>query len=81
MNRTLRQHLLLVADVGDLLVVGQPALEVVVERGLAALADRADRRADLGQRADELLLVGGEPRLDEDDVHGGALSLGINGRG
>jgi hypothetical protein len=64
------QHGLLVADVLHLFVVRQPAAKVVVERGLAALADGRHGGAHLGERANEELLIDGKTGLDEDDVHG-----------
>ena len=59
----------------DLLVVGEPLLHVVVQPVLRALADADDRRPDRVQAADELLLVVGEARLDEHDVHPDILSV------
>jgi hypothetical protein len=57
-----------VGDVLDLLVVREPVAQLVVERILGSFSDRAHAYADLGKRADEVLLVRGEPRLDENDV-------------
>ena len=64
-------QLALVGDRADLLVVRQPALDVVVEPVLGSLADADHRRPRLGEGAGELLLVVGEARLEEDHVHVG----------
>ena len=61
----------LVAYVRHLLVVGEPVPKPLVERVLGALADAGHRRADVMERPGELPLVGGESRLDQNDVHGG----------
>ena len=63
-------HLGVVGDVADLLVVGEPVAQLRVEPFLRTLADSGHPCADGVQRADELALVPGEGRLEEDDVCG-----------
>ena len=53
----------------DLLVVAEPALEVVVQRCPRPLADAEDGRAGLGESTRELLLVVRKAGLQEDHVH------------
>ncbi len=60
---------LLVDDGRHLLVVGEPALDVVTEPVLGSLADADDGGADVVQGPHELLLVVREARLEEDHVH------------
>ena len=55
----------------------QPALQLVVEGVPGRFADPDHRGADLGERTDEMPLVGGEERLDEDDVHARNASGGM----
>ena len=62
-------HRLGIGDRRHLLVVVQPALQLLVERLRGRLAQTYHRRAGLCQRAGEVTLAGGEERLDEDDVH------------
>ena len=62
----------LVGDRRDLLVAAEPALQLVVEPVVGPVADPEHMRADRGERAHELALVGGEAGLEEDDVHGRA---------
>ena len=68
-RRTWSCHRLDIGDRRHLLVVTQPALHLLVQHLCWRLAETYHRRADLGQRADEVALAGGEARLDEDDVH------------
>ena len=56
----------------NLLVVREPAADIVVEPIAGPLTDSDDGRSGLGQPAGELLLVQREARLDEDDVHCGS---------
>src|SRR5580704_17727847 len=62
-------HRLDVGNRGHLLVVVQPALELIVEAVDGVLADPDHGRAGLGQSPRELPLVGREERFHEDDVH------------
>src|SRR6185369_6783822 len=65
---------LLVEDRAHALVGVHPTLELGVERLERRLADPGHHRAGLAQRSDELALVLGEGRLDEDHVHGAGLT-------
>ena len=60
----------LVHDRRHLLVVGQPAPELVIERFFRALADAGNRRADFVEGSGKLPLVVGKTRFDENDMHG-----------
>ena len=51
------------------LVVKEPVAQVGVERLFRTLTHTRHARPGLMERAHELLLVAGEARLDEDDVH------------
>ena len=62
-------HGLHVGDRRHLLVVVQPALQLIVETADGVLADADHRRARLGQRPGEFPLVSREPGLDENHVH------------
>ena len=61
----------LVRHRADLLVPVEPVLQLAVERVERPLADARDARPRGAQGAHELALVGREPGLDQDDVHGG----------
>jgi hypothetical protein len=55
----------------DLVVVGHPALELVVEVVDGPFPDPDHAGPDVRQRAHEVPLRGRKGGLDEDDVHGG----------
>src|SRR3712207_6638431 len=61
-----------------MVVVGHPALALLVERVGGVVADADYRCADLGQPAYEVALGRWKERLDEDDVHSGMIPCSLS---
>ena len=59
----------LIAHRADLLVAGEPPVQVGAQRFQRRFAHRGHFRADLVQTAHEVLLVSGKQGFDEYDVH------------